>query len=94
MPGILESYDFAHESLYRVLEDDYGQQLTSAYQTVEARLASPDEAQALDIELNAAVLGFTRVTYNHENQPVEFVLSSYPGDRYKLHTILKPTSQL
>jgi GntR family transcriptional regulator len=92
-PSILQSHDFERESLYQVLEDVYGLQLTTAYQTVEARLASPDEARALDIEVKAAVLGFTRVTYNHDNQPVEFVLSTYPGERYKLHTILKPTSQ-
>lgn len=89
-PGIHEAHDFARESLYQVLEEDYGLQLITAYQTVEARLASADEAQALGIEVNAAVLGFTRVTYNHENEPVEFVLSTYPGDRYKLHTILRP----
>ena len=91
-PGILDAHDFARESLYKVLEVHYGLQLTLAHQTVEARIASPDEVQALDMEPNTAVLGFTRVTYSHDDQPVEFARSIYPGDRYKLHTFLKPTS--
>ena len=88
-PGILEQHDFSFESLYQVLEIDYGLQLTSAYQTVEARLATRHEAEVLDIAVNAAVLSFTRVTYNSNNQPVEYVCSTYAGDRYRLHTILK-----
>ena len=88
-PGILEQHDFSFESLYQVLESDYGLQLTSAYQTVEARLATRHEAEVLDIAVNAAVLSFTRVTYNSNNQPVEYVCSTYAGDRYRLHTILK-----
>jgi GntR family transcriptional regulator len=91
-PNILEHHDFAQESLYQVLGEVYGLRLTIAHQTVESRLATRDEAKVLQISPSDPVLSFTRVTLNDKHMPVEFVLSVYPGDRYKLHITLKPTS--
>lgn len=86
----IDGHDFEYESLYRVLKEKYGLLLTLAHQTIEARLASAEEAEVLEIPALTPVLSFTRVTLNELNQPIEFVLSSYPGDRYKLHTTLTP----
>jgi GntR family transcriptional regulator len=93
-PGILDNHDFSHESLYGVLSTVYQLRLTTAHQTVEARLATPIEAKTLQITPNAPVLSLSRVTLNSEQIPVEFVSSVYPGDRYKFHVTLKATSQI
>lgn len=88
--GILQAHKFEQESLYQVLRDDYGVHLTFAHQTIEARLPTAYEIEVLELEAQVAMLSFTRVTYNADEQPIEFVVSTYPGDRYKLKAMLKP----
>jgi GntR family transcriptional regulator len=88
-PQLLNGHDFARESLYQVLREQYHLHLTHAEQTIEARHATAEEALALDIQPGSPVLAITRVTYTSENRPVEYVLSAYRGDRYKLRAILR-----
>lgn len=88
-PGILEHYDFARESLYYVLRKEYRLVLAYAEQTIEARPATRDEADTLHLKPNSPVLHMTRVTYNDKDRPLEYVRSTYRGDRYKFRAILK-----
>ena len=87
----LFKHDFAVESLYQVLRADYGIELTQAEQTIEATLASPQEAELLDLTLPAAVLRIQRLTLSSDGRAVEFVHSTYRSDRYKFHTLLTLT---
>ena len=59
-PQIMENHDFTCESLYKVLEEIYGIQLTIAHQTVESRLATPYEASVLEFSVSNPVLSFSR----------------------------------
>lgn len=88
-PGILESHDFSRESLYRVLREEYHLHLTHAHQTIEAVIAGEDEQDVLEAEPGMPILSVTRVTYNENDQPIEYVRSSYRGDRYKFYTVLR-----
>jgi GntR family transcriptional regulator len=90
-PDLLR-HDFARESLYHVLETEYGFRLNQAEQTIEARLASPREVELLQLTPTAAVLRLERITVRHDGVPVEYVSSAYRGDRYKLRTTLTPPS--
>lgn len=83
-------HDFAHESLYNILETEYAIKLMQAEQSTEAALASPREAELLQIAQPAAVLRTQRLTFTEDGIPVEYVLSAYRGDRYKFHSILQP----
>lgn len=85
-------YDFAVESLYHVLESDYGLRLVRAEQTMEASLANATELELLELFPPAAVLRLERLTYTDQDIPVEYVLSAYRGDRYKFRTALQPGS--
>ena len=76
-PGLLERYDFARESLYNVLRRDYGLVLAYAEQTIEARQATREEADALHIPTGSPVLYMTRVTYSEREKPIEYVRSTY-----------------
>lgn len=87
-PDILAHHDFAHESLYSVLQDVYGVNLVAAEQTFEARAATPAEARHLDIDIGAPVLAIHRVTYDDREQACEEVKSVYRGDRYKFRAKL------
>ena len=86
-PNLL-SHDFSIESLYGVLEDQYGLRLTQAEQTIEAALATARELDLLQLTHPAAVMRMQRLTLA-DALPVEYVVSSYRGDRYKFRSILQ-----
>ncbi|GAB5491285.1 MAG: GntR family transcriptional regulator [Phototrophicaceae bacterium] len=87
-PDILDNNDFTHESLYSVLQEDYDVRLIYADQTFEARVATKEESQLLEISDGAPVLAIYRVTYNDKQIPCEEVKSVYRGDRYKFRAKL------
>lgn len=87
-PNILKN-DFAHESLYNVFERDYGYHLLRAEQTMEASLANVRELELLHMTPPASVLRIERLTYNQQNNLLEYVVSAYRGDLYKFHLILQ-----
>jgi GntR family transcriptional regulator len=88
-PNILHGHDFSRESLYRVLQEEYHLHLTYAHQTIEARTAGEAEIDALEADHNTPILSITRVTHDDSDQPIEYVRSSYRGDRYKFRTLLR-----
>ena len=88
-PGLLDRYDFSRVSLYDVLRRDYGWELVWADQIIETRLPDEAECAVLHVGKRTPVLCFTRVTYNNDDRPLEFVRSMYRGDRYQLRTILR-----
>lgn len=81
-PQIVEKYDFARQSLYAVLRSDYKLYLNYADQNIKARLANPQEAELLRTHEGFPILEITRVTHSAESIPLEYVESTYRGDRY------------
>lgn len=88
VPNLLQ-YNFAHESLYRLLKETYHYKLSHAEQTIEAGLAEPNEADLLDLMPPAAVLRIQRLTLQQDGRPLEYVRSTYRGDRYKFRSHLQ-----
>ena len=86
-PGLLK-HDFNVESLYSVLENEYGCTLTQAEQTIEAALVGKREAELLEVVPPAAIFKMQRMSMSNEGTPVEYVVSAYRGDRYKFHSVL------
>ncbi|MCB9453728.1 MAG: GntR family transcriptional regulator [Anaerolineaceae bacterium] len=86
---LLDDYDFAVESLYRVLHEEYHIVLHYAEQSIEARLATAEESQLLRLEPNAAILHMTRRTFTDSDQVVEYTTSAYCGSRYKFQAVLR-----
>ena len=89
VPNLLR-HDFARESLYAVLESEYGYRLTRAEQTIEAALARSRQAALLRLSAPAPVLVMERLTYTDQGVLIEHVHSIYRGDRYKFHSTLAP----
>jgi len=81
-PGILQQ-GLVGGSLYRTLEEGYGLKLGRALQTVEAKPADEYEARLLEMEASQPVLILERLTYLATGDPIEYVRSSYRGDRYQ-----------
>jgi GntR family transcriptional regulator, N-acetylglucosamine utilization regulator len=72
------------DSLYEALFSNYGIQIEAADEVAEAAVASADEAKLLRIRKKAPVFHFTRTAYLADGKPVEFVSSTYRGDRCKV----------
>lgn len=86
----LLSHNFETESLYSVLQNDFGYTLWQAQQTIEAGLATAREIDLLQMTPPAAVLKMMRLTFIKDSVPIEYVNSIYRGDRYKFHSTLQP----
>ncbi len=88
-PDLLR-HDFSVESLYDVLENVYGLALVEAEQSFEAALAEPNELRLLELTPPSAVLRMNRLTFLRHRIPVEYVSSTYRGDRYQFTSTLLP----
>jgi GntR family transcriptional regulator len=81
-PALLKDYDTT-SSLYRALEL-HGIFLMTASEVVEVGRASAKDARLLRIAPRSPVFLFTRISFLEDGKPVEFVQSTYRGDRYKI----------
>lgn len=79
----LDRYNLESDSLYRILEEDYGIGMQRADEVLEAASASRCEADYLSIKPNAPVLVVHRVVYSETNKPIESVKTIYRADRYR-----------
>ena len=66
--------------------------MTAADEVAEASLAHAAEARLLGIKRGSPVFVLTRISYVETSQPVEFVRSTYRGDRWKLVSHLTPNT--
>ena len=70
-------------SLYRVLEDQYGVKVATADETIETAAASPREADLLNTDTGSPMLVLSRHSFEADGTPIEWVQSWYRGDRYR-----------
>lgn len=75
-------------SLYRLLESRYGFRLWTAQETLRARCATDEEAEALVVPPGSAVLYAARTTYAADGQAVEYLEAVWRGDRYDFKVTL------
>jgi len=81
-PGLVEK-GLLEGSLYKTMEEGYGLRLGRARQTFEAKPADEYEAKLLEVATAQPVLVLERLTYLHDGLPIEYVRSTYRGDRYR-----------
>ncbi|HTQ63010.1 MAG TPA: GntR family transcriptional regulator [Candidatus Solibacter sp.] len=91
-PDLLEKFD-PRTSLYRTLAEVYAIHILQADEVVEAGLASAEEARLLRISKGSPVFLFTRTAYVESGQAVEYVKSTFRGDRYKIVNRLRRQSE-
>ena len=75
----LEEVDLATTSIHRLLED-MGIQIKTAYQTLEAVAATPEEAEILNVEPGFPLMLIQRRGFDVEGQAVEFSKDLFRGD--------------
>lgn len=86
-PG-LEQHDL-RGSLYYTLKNQYDLTLKTADQTIRTRAATGEEAELLQINEGDALFEITRLTFDAEQRPVEYLDSLWRGDRYDLQVRLE-----
>lgn len=85
-PGFLDKQVFS--SVYDVLENEYGIEMTQAVEVVEALAADDQLAELLKIPKGDPLLEVTRVTYDSTGDTVEISKIVSRADRYAYQTIL------
>lgn len=76
------------ESLYEILQYQFGCESYKGIEEIHAGLASEEEAELLQIASGSAVLRINRTTYEQEGMAYEYVESTYRGDRYQFTVTL------
>jgi GntR family transcriptional regulator len=70
-------------SLYSALREDYGILISEVEDTVETKLAGPEEVRLLDVEMGAPMLLVHRLGLDPDGRPVEWTESVFRGDRFR-----------
>ncbi len=76
--------DLRNQSLYGVLEREFGVQFERAERTVEAELADARAAEALGVTLGSAVLVMHSISFDPTGRPIERFTGVHRGDRSRL----------
>lgn len=92
VPGLEEKLG-SFESLYELLQVEYGIVPAFAEDTVETREATDKEAELLKIEPWSPVLYVTRVAYLEGGVPLEVAVVTSRGDRYQYKVALHGRSR-
>ncbi len=88
VPGFTKS-KFDQESLYDLLENQYGLIAAMAVDTVGGRPATDEEAAVLKIDRKAPVLSVRRLSYLEDGTPMELAVVTSRGDRYQYEVTLR-----
>jgi GntR family transcriptional regulator len=91
-PG-LERIDFAKQSLYYILRENFGVRVAWADEVIEALPATREDSELLTIPRNSSVLSISRIIMTTEEIPIEVACSRYRGDRYRA-SIRIPTTTI
>jgi GntR family transcriptional regulator len=71
VPG-LERFDFGRHSLYGVLREEYGLQVSAIEQKISARAATPQLAHLMDLPPGSPLLYVEKISRTRGAQPLEF----------------------
>lgn len=66
-----------------ILLEESGVRIGRAEQTISARLADASVARALEVEVGSALLSVSRLTYDTDERPVQWLQGLYRPDRYQ-----------
>jgi GntR family transcriptional regulator len=84
----LAEYDLSNQSLYAVLEKEFGLVISHGHRTIEAVAANEREAQLLNVEEGDPLLLLNAVTYLEDGTPLEYYHSVHRGDRSRFEVNL------
>lgn len=84
----LVSEDVSTQSLYAILENKYGLELTYGRRTLEAVAATKEEAELLDIEEGDPIVLLKSISYLKDGGPIEYFKARHRGGRSRFEVEL------
>jgi GntR family transcriptional regulator len=87
VPGLTKE-KLEGNSLYDLLQEEYGIVVTKAKETFEPVLIRDYEIRYLEVEEGSPALHLERIAYDINGNPVEFCRSTFRGDRCRFYTDL------
>lgn len=82
--GGIAKHDLARQSLYQVMEREFGSRPTHADETIEAVHLNATDARLLGVAKGSPALLACRVTRDERGEIIEAVKTLYRGDRYRM----------
>ena len=80
--------DLTHQSLYSLMEQEYGLTIARGHRTLEAVTANQYEADLLQVETGAPLMLLDSVSYLEDGVPVEYYHALHRGDRSRFEAEL------
>jgi GntR family transcriptional regulator len=77
----IEKVDLTHQSLYALLEKEYGIIITNGKRTIQAIAADEHEAKSLNQEIGAPLISLDSISYLSGGTPIEYYHAVHRGDR-------------
>jgi GntR family transcriptional regulator len=93
VPG-LTAADLEQHSFYELLESRWGIRRHSGARISEATCCTEEEARLLGVAPYSPAFSFERTTYDADGQVIEYVTSTYRGDRYRFVARFGPEDTL
>lgn len=84
----LSDYDLSNQSLYAVLESEFGLILSHGRRTIEAVAANEREAELLNVDECDPLVLLDSVTYLEDGTPIEYFHAVHRGDRSRFEVEL------
>jgi|TARA_R110002033_G_scaffold10172_8_gene33440 DNA-binding GntR family transcriptional regulator len=81
VPNLKKKFNI--ESLYTFLKDEYNIEFYNAQETVEAKDSTKEEAEKLGIKEGSSLLSLHRLSFDKENNPVEYSDILIKANMYK-----------
>ncbi len=78
----LDRFNLAEQSIYSILEENYGVSLTHCTEHISAARPTRMHKQLLEVPAGQAVLTVNRKTFGDDEKPVELATTTYRGDLY------------
>lgn len=82
----LDRYDLESQSIYEVMANVYGISIARARQSFTPVVATPYEAEMLEVEPGAPLMLEERLSFDEGGVPVEYGQDRYRGDRFRFVT--------
>ena len=79
----IERFQWETESLYDIMDKQYGVKLSRCCSEILAAPADRNQAKLLNLRIGSPLLVINRKSHSIEGVPVEFSTTSYPGSRYR-----------
>jgi GntR family transcriptional regulator len=87
-PG-LEKFDFANDSLYRILSEMFKLEISEIYHIVNAVNATKELARLLNVEIGSPILLENSVTFLANSDPIEATSSYFRADQHRYSARIK-----